>query len=353
MIYLITGGAGFVGSSLAIRLKKKYPRSKVISFDNLKRRGSELNLPRLRRNGIEFIHGDIRNKEDLSDIGPVDLILECSAEPSVMAGYNSSPDYLINTNLVGTINCLDIARKFKAYFIMLSTSRVYPFKTINSLNYYETETRFELSEIQKIPGAHKKGINEDFPLTGGRSLYGATKLSSELIIQEYMDMYGINTIINRCGVLTGPWQFGKIDQGFVVLWAAKHFWKQKLNYIGFNGTGKQVRDILHVDDLFRLIDYQINHVSELKGNIFNVGGGKEICISLKELTMLCQKYTGNKILIKKIAENRPGDLRIYITDNTKVTNETGWLPEIKLEDIINEIISWLRKYKNQLDGILN
>ena len=352
MIYLVTGGAGFVGSSLAISLKKKYVKSRIIALDNLKRRGSELNLPRLRQHGVEFIHGDIRNKEDLAGISSVDSIIECSAEPSVLAGYNSSPDYLVNTNLLGTVNCLEFARKCRANFIMLSTSRVYPFKAINELDFHENETRFELGKKQKTPGSSGAGFNEDFPLTGVRSLYGATKLASELLILEYADIYELNAVINRCGVLTGPWQFGKVDQGVVVLWVAKHFWNQQLSYIGFGGEGKQVRDILHVDDLFRLIDIQLSNIEKINGEVFNVGGSRKVSVSLKELTQLCQKYTGNTIPISSVMENRPADIRIYLTDNSKVTKATGWKPKITVENIIEEISVWIKNNKKQLEGVL-
>ncbi|MDX2189286.1 MAG: NAD-dependent epimerase/dehydratase family protein, partial [Bacteroidota bacterium] len=125
---LITGGAGFVGSYLAIKFKAYYPQVDVICLDNLKRRGSELNLPRLKSAGIQFVHGDIRNKEDFEGLPPIDLILEASAEPSVLAGIQSTPDYLLNTNLNGTINCLNFAVRHQAKFIFLSTSRVYPIR---------------------------------------------------------------------------------------------------------------------------------------------------------------------------------------------------------------------------------
>ncbi len=123
MVYndvLITGGAGFVGSNLAIKLKEDYPSLNITVLDNLKRRGSELSLRRLKDAGVEFVHGDIRNREDLI-FEKVDLLLECSAEPSVLAGINSSPDYLMNTNLVGTLNCLEVAREHGAASIFLST----------------------------------------------------------------------------------------------------------------------------------------------------------------------------------------------------------------------------------------
>jgi len=121
---LITGGAGFVGSNLAVAFQQRYPQSDITCLDNLKRRGSELNLPRLQAAGIRFVHGDIRNREDLDLNQNVDLLIECSAEPSVLAGFDNSPDYLINTNLVGTVNCLEVARRQKADMIFLSTGRL-------------------------------------------------------------------------------------------------------------------------------------------------------------------------------------------------------------------------------------
>src|SRR5574337_1636395 len=123
-----------------------------------------------------------------------------------MAGITSSPDYLIDTNLLGSINCLEVAREQNAAFLFLSTSRVYPIEYINSLNYEETRTRFVLTNEQKIPGATAKGIAENFPLDKPRSLYGAAKLAAELLIQEYADTYKMPSIINRFGVITGPWQ---------------------------------------------------------------------------------------------------------------------------------------------------
>lgn len=160
---LITGGAGFVGSSLAVSLKSKYPFYEIICIDNLKRRGSELNLSRLANNGIKFIHVDIRSKEDFGAVDrDVTTIIEASAEPSVLAGLNGSPDYLINTDLMGTINCLALASRLKADFIFLSTSRVYPIETIEQINFREEETRFSISESQSILGVSTKGISEQF-----------------------------------------------------------------------------------------------------------------------------------------------------------------------------------------------
>lgn len=352
MATLITGGAGFVGSNLAISLKKNCIDDRVIALDNLKRRGSELNLKRLKDNGIEFIHGDIRNKEDIEAVGKVDTLIECSAEPSVLAGYGSAPDYLVNTNLLGTVNCLEYARKNDAKVVFLSTSRVYPVRTINGLNFEETPARFELSDKQIIKGVSVKGFTEEFPLEGTRTLYGATKLCSELIMREYVDMYGLKAVIDRCGLLTGPWQMGKVDQGVIVLWAARHHYGQPLSYIGYGGKGKQVRDMLHVDDLYRLLEIQLKNIDRHAGQVYNVGGGRERSVSLLELTHLCQKYTGNKVPIASVSEDRPGDIRIYITDNTKVTEKTGWKPEITVDRIVQEIVEWIGDNSDLLRPIL-
>ncbi|ODS78349.1 MAG: 3-beta hydroxysteroid dehydrogenase [Cytophagaceae bacterium SCN 52-12] len=352
MNILITGGAGFVGSSLAISLKQTYPAYRVLALDNLKRRGSELNLKRLKEAGVEFHHGDIRNKEDFDSLPAVDAVIEASAEPSVLAGLDGTPDYLINTNLVGTINCLNYSLKHKANFIFLSTSRVYPIRTIETLNFEEEATRFVLSERQPVAGVSARGIAEDFPLTGARSLYGTTKLASELIIQEYNEFYGLKTVIDRFGVITGPWQMGKVDQGVMVLWIAKHFFRQELGYFGYGGTGKQIRDMLHVADLFRLVDWQLHHIEEVNGEIFNAGGGWDSSASLQELTEICREVTGNTIPIRSVPETRTADIRLYVTDNTKVTSLTGWAPQIGIRQIVEEIAVWLKENEQELAPIL-
>ncbi|PCJ57547.1 MAG: 3-beta hydroxysteroid dehydrogenase [Candidatus Hydrogenedentota bacterium] len=349
---LITGGAGFVGSNLALHLKQHYDNVRIIAQDNLIRRGSELNLPRLKENGIEFVKGDIRNPEDIASVGAFDTLLECSAEPSVLAGYGSSPRYVIDTNLGGTVNCLEAAREHNAEFLFLSTSRVYPIKPLNNLTWREDTTRFAWEDTQPLPGASSQGITEAFPLEGTRSMYGATKLASELIMQEYLEMYDMRGIINRCGVITGPWQMGKVDQGVVVLWAARHIYGGALSYIGYGGTGKQVRDFVHIDDLARLVTYQLDHIGELSGQTFNVGGGLDVSVSLQELTTICQGLTGNTIHIASEMEDRPADLRLYITDNTRITQATGWAPEKTVETTLEDIVKWIRDNQEQLQPIL-
>lgn len=352
MKIIITGGAGFVGSTLCLQLKAKYPNYEIVAFDNLKRRGSELNLIDFQKNGITFIHGDIRNNEDLNSLGNFDVLIEASAEPSVTAGLDSDPTYVINNNLYGSINCFNACVKNKAKLIFLSTSRVYPIETIEKANFIEQETRFVFDENQPSEGISPKGISEKLSLEGARSFYGTTKLSSELFIQEYAAFYGLKAAITRFGVIAGPRQMGKTDQGVVTLWMAKHYWKQSLKYIGYGGKGKQVRDLLHVDDLVELIDLQIHQIEKFEGKIYNVGGGNENSASLLEMTKICEKISGNSIQIEEVAATRTADLRIFITDNTKIENEIGWKPKKSVETIFQDIYDWIKENEKQLESIL-
>lgn len=348
---LITGGAGFVGSNIALKLKQDYPDASITVLDNLKRRGSELSLKRLKAAGITFVHGDIRNKEDLT-LDAIDLLIECSAEPSVMAGINSPPDYLINTNLIGTLNCLELARHHNAACLFLSTSRVYPISYINSLRFEETPTRFAIADEQSLPGASSKGIAENFPLDKPRSLYGTTKFASELFIAEYIDTYGLNAIVNRCGVITGPWQMGKVDQGVFVLWVARHYFKQPLSYIGYGGQGKQVRDFIHIDDLYQAIRHQLEHFDTFNADTWNIGGGLENSVSLQELTQLCQEVTGNTTDISSIAEDRPADLRFFITDSSRFLQTSGLSWQKDARQTVQDIYDWIRENESDLKLIL-
>ena len=339
---LITGGAGFVGSSLGIAIRRAHPGTTVIAFDNLRRRGSEMNLPRLKAEDVRFVHGDVRSLADLAGVRPApDLILECSAEPSVLAGYGWSPEYLIHTNLNGCYHCLEVARQAKADFLFVSTSRVYPVAPVNGLAFEETVTRFRLGPVQAVRGAGEYGISEEFPLDGARSLYGMTKLAAELMTAEYGDAYGIRYAIDRCGLLTGPWQMAKADQGVVALWVAAHCLNRRLKYIGFGGTGKQVRDFLHIDDFCDLVLDQIANFDAYAGRHWNVGGGVKNSLSLREATVLCREVTGRTVEVVPTCEDRPADLRLYITDHRAVTSVRGWNPRRDARRTIGDIADWI------------
>jgi len=350
---LITGGAGFIGSNLAIKFKNKFPGMDVIVLDNLKRRGSELNIIRLKNAGVTFHHGDIRNKDDMESLQSFDCLIECSAEPSVLSGFGGSPEYLINTNLVGAINCFEVARKNNSDVIFLSSSRVYPHKELNLLEYYEDDTRYRWKNSQRINYREVEfsGISEDFPLNGARSMYGATKLAAEFLLHEYADMYGIRVVINRCGVVAGPWQFGKVDQGVFTLWMLNHYFGKSLQYIGFNGHGKQTRDLLSIDDLFDLMVLELQNLDKINGKVYNVGGGEECSLSLCETTSIAQLITGNTVPIGKVQKERPADIRLYLTDNKKIYTDLNWKPKKNAHTILNDIYEWIKANESQLKSI--
>jgi len=349
---LITGGAGFVGSNLSLSFKRRYPGDRVICFDNLFRRGSELNLPDLRAAGIEFVRGDVRCEADLRAFSELDLIIECSAEPSVLAGSNSSAMYLIETNLMGAVNCFELAKKTGAAVIFLSTSRVYPFDAIEALRYGEEETRFVPVSDQNVTGLSPCGISESFSLDGIRSLYGATKLSAEHLLREYCYLYGVKGVINRCSVIAGPRQMGRADQGIFSLWLARHMFGQDLGYIGYGGTGKQVRDFLHVDDLFDLLERQISRMPQVSGTVYNVGGGVANALSLCELTDLCRGISGNNIAISSDPKNRYADMRWFVTDNAKVSTAFGWTPSRSVDVLAHDVARWIEQGGEDLRKVL-
>jgi CDP-paratose 2-epimerase len=364
---LLTGGAGFVGSNLAIHLKEQFPQARIVCMDNLYRKGSELNVPRLQDAGCTFVKTDIRGRDQFPE-GPFEYILECSAEPSVLAGYGESPDYLMETNLMGTYQCLEMARQWGSKVIFFSTSRVYPMEPLEQHPWVETETRFEWKDVDKDSGFRfrlrhasarqvqvsdisSRGVKESLlnAHQGSRSLYGFTKYASELLIEEYRQGFGVEAVINRCSVIAGPWQMGKVDQGVVALWVLRHYFKKPLKYIGYGGKGKQVRDMLHIDDLAGLVTRQLAEFPDWEGWCGNVGGGLDVSASLMELTTLCREISGNKIEIAPEPETRQADLRIFMADCEKVRQQHGWAPHRSVEDIVRDIYRWVRENEADLE----
>ena len=349
MNILITGGAGFVGSNLALAIKANFLEAEVVCLDNLYRRGSELNLPRLEKAGVSFHRGDVRDPNSFPP-GPFDFLIECSAEPSVLAGQDGSPDYLFQTNLVGAYNCLEKARSWQSRFLFLSTSRVYPIARLEAHPWREEATRFAWKD-QGTTGITSRGVAETMELSGARSLYGYTKLSAEQLIEEYRATYGLPAIVNRCGVIAGPWQFGKVDQGVASLWVLSHHYGRPLSYIGYGGSGKQVRDFLHVNDLCDLLVEQVCNFEQWDGWIGNVAGGLPNTASLCELTAWCQEITGKIIPISSVPANRPSDLRVFMGDCTKLFSRTTWRPKRDLRHIVEDISNWVNKNSVVLERI--
>lgn len=350
---LITGGAGFIGANLGVELAARHPDWSITALDNLHRRGSELNLGRLREAGVRFAHGDVRVPEDLRAAGPFDALVECSAEPSVMAGVDGPTGFVVGTNLIGAYHCLEEAARHRAQVLFLSTSRVYPVAALNSLAYEEGDGRFVLAGEQPLPGASAAGVSERFPLEGARTLYGATKLAAELLIAEYAESFGLPTVIDRCGVVAGPWQMGKVDQGVFTHWMASFYFRRPLSYFGFGGAGKQVRDLLHVADLAELVDDQLLRPEHWAGATVNVGGGAEVSLSLRETSALCQEITGNRIELGSDPETRAGDVRIYVSDCRALQILTEWRPARGARDVLADIFGWIHENEAVVAGALS
>ena len=344
MKVLITGIAGFVGSRLAEYFKSYSQAIEIIGIDNLSRRGSETNLTLLKSLGCTFIHGDIRVKEDVEVLPKVDWIIDCAADPSVLAGVTSSAAKLIGNNLIGTLTLLEKCAKDNSGFIILSTSRVYSIESLNKIPLKETQDRFEIDAGKTSPiGSSLAGITEEFSTKSPVSLYGATKLSSEIMAEEYAMLYKFPLWINRCGVIAGAGQFGKIDQGIFSFWIYQWLLNKPLSYIGFSGTGKQVRDFLSPQDLAKLILKQMNTPQHKAPKIMNVGGGYKISMSLKELSTYCQERTGIKREVKSFEQDRPFDIQLYITDNTLVNKLWDWKAEKEKFELLDEILDWANK----------
>ncbi|MGN6798796.1 MAG: NAD-dependent epimerase/dehydratase family protein [Gaiellaceae bacterium] len=340
MRVLVTGGAGFVGGSVAVHLAGRGDWD-VVALDNLHRPGSELNLPRLAAAGVAFVRGDVREPRDLQAVGPVDALVECSADPSVLAGVDGAVDYLVHTNLFGAYVCLEHCRRHDAQLVFLSTSRVYPHSRLRDIALEETETRFVPRSAQEQAGIGSDGVSEDFPLDGPRTLYGATKLAAELLIAEYTEVFGLRTVVNRFGVIAGPWQMGQVDQGIVTFWLAAHRFGRPLSYIGFGGSGKQVRDVLHVHDAVALVEQQLADPDRFNGAVLNAGGGVERSVSLAELTALCRETTGVDVPVTASTETRPGDVPYYVSDCTKLEALSGWRPARSVAETVGDVDAWL------------
>ena len=338
MKILITGGCGFVGSNIAIYLKKKLKKVKISSLDNLMRKGSNLNRQRLKKYKIHNYKIDIRNNNNLGRLPKFNLVIDCCAEPAIEASAKE-PDKVFNTNLVGTFNILKKCIKDKSNIIFLSSSRVYSIKKLR-----EQVKNINLNK----PIKSLKKVNESFETSSASSLYGFTKLASEKLIKEMFFQKKLKFIINRFGVIAGPWQFGKQDQGFVTLWLARHILKKKLSYIGFGGNGNQIRDILHIDDVCKIILLQMKKLNSIHNNTFNIGGGPSNALSLKILTSKCQNLTNNKINIRKVATTSKFDIPMFVTDNNKINKVYKWKPKKDINHILNDIFLWLKNNKKVL-----
>lgn len=359
MTILITGICGFVGSVIARRLLESKSDLKIVGIDNLCRRGSETNLAPLRALGIEVCIGDIRNAHEVSTLPRADWVIDCAANPSVLAGVDgkTSAKELLDHNLGGTIHLLEYCRHHGAGFLLLSTSRVYSIKPLAKLSVEVVNHAFTPIAATSLPGFSPKGLSEAFSTEPPISLYGASKKCSEVLALEYGSTFQFPVRINRCGVLAGAGQFGKADQGIFSFWI--HSWaaRRPLKYLGFGGHGSQVRDCLHPTDLVPVLLRQMENPGHSAPAILNFSGGLASALSLAQLSQWCTEYFGplpealDPALISGRQPSRPFDLPWIVLDSSLAEQAWNWTPEISCVAILEEIANHTKTHPDWLNTV--
>ena len=351
MKLFITGICGFVGSSLATWFREHRLSFKISGIDNFVRSGSEINRSILRSRGITVQHGDVRNASDFENLPAVDWVIDAAANPSVLAGidHRSSARQVIEHNLYGTANVLEYCRRVKAGLVLLSTSRVYSIPALAALPLIKGRHAFEWDKAAAlVQGASPNGLTTEFSTSAPISLYGSTKLASECLALEYNHSFSFPLWINRCGVIAGAGQFGTAEQGVFSYWIHTYAQKRPLKYIGFDGSGPQVRDALHPHDLAELIAQQIDYSQKPGTTMFNVGGGTDNGMSLAQLTSWCARRFG-KHSVESDLTPRFFDVPWLVMDNQQTTAQFKWRPKRDLPFILNEIADHAQRNPNWLD----
>jgi CDP-paratose 2-epimerase len=346
MRVLITGVCGFVGATLARGLREGWPDLEIIGLDSFVRAGSELNRAPLRELGVQVRHGDVRNPSDLEALPRCEWILDAAANPSVLAGVDgkTSSRQLIEHNLIGTINMLELAKGWRSGLIILSTSRVYSLRELAAIPVEVKGDQFVPNlEGKTVIGLSAQGVAEKFSTEPPLSLYGASKRASELLALEYGTAFDLPVFINRCGVLAGAGQFGKIDQGIFSFWIHSYCHGRPLKHIGFGGKGYQVRDCLHAADLLPLIARQMAKPDAKKPRILNVSGGVKGSASLRQLSAWCaQRFAGRRIAGEEVT--RPFDVAWLVLDSSLARGTWDWQPQTSLDAIWTEIAEHAGKH---------
>ena len=349
MRVLVSGVCGFAGSHLARFLFESHQGIEIVGLDNLARQGSETNRLALKRLGVQLVHGDLRMASDVEALPAVDWVIDAAAQPSVLAGRDgrTSARQLLEHNLLGTINLLEYCRSSRAGFILLSTSRVYSIPALAQLPLVADSSRYALDPARQWPaGVSAAGVTEAFSTGAPISLYGASKLASERLAQEYAAGFQVPVWINRCGVLAGAGQFGTAEQGIFSYWLHAHAARRTLKYLGFGGHGYQVRDALHPRDLARLVDLELRNPGQ--GGLQNVSGGQENSMSLAQLTAWCDERFGPNAPVAD-GSSRPYDVPWLILDSARAKDAFDWRPGIGIDAILEEIAVHVTEHPDWLE----
>jgi CDP-paratose 2-epimerase len=349
MRIVITGICGFVGSELALGLRERWSDAEIAGIDNFSRPGSETTRPRLTAAGITVKHGDVRLASDVDALGPADWLVDAAANPSVLAGVDgrTSSRQTVEHNLGGTLNVLEFCKARGAGLVLLSTSRVYSIKALNALPLVVRGEAFAPDESAAWPpGASPAGLTEDFATAGPVSIYGATKTASEALAIDYGDAFGLPIVIDRCGVLAGAGQFGTAEQGIFSYWLRAWAAARPLAYLGFDGTGRQVRDALHPRDLADLVDRQLRAGSDAAG-IWSVGGGPVNSMSLAALSAWCGDRFGPR-QVRAEPSPRKWDVPWVVMDTARARDRFAWTASTPIADILVEIADHHRQHPDWL-----
>jgi CDP-paratose 2-epimerase len=334
---LVTGGIGFIGTNLAHRLLSD--GNEVILFDNLSRAGVQHNLDWLKvkhGNQLQFVHGDVRDYDAvLKTIQNVDVVFHLAAQVAVTTSIsNPREDFSINAQ--GTLNVLEAARRQEPMPVVLYTSTNKVYGGLEHLRVVERSSRYEFENLPQ-------GVAETCPLDF-HSPYGCSKGAADQYVRDYHRIYGLPTIVFRMSCIYGPHQFGNEDQGWVA-----HFCITGIRggQLTIYGNGKQVRDLLYVDELVELMLRACRNINRIGGHVFNVGGGPANTIAVwTEFRDVLRPLIGN-LPSMKFDEFRPGDQKIYVSDIGKAQTQLGWAPSVKIEEGLGMLInSWKMDQQN-------
>jgi CDP-paratose 2-epimerase len=331
--YLVTGGAGFIGSNFVARLLNRGEDVKV--FDNLSRAGSARNLEWLKQtygaNAFQLIQGDVRDADAIQKAAAdADVIVHLAAQVAVTTSV-VDPRNDFEINALGTFNTLEAARLSgrEPVFLYSSTNKVYG--GMEDVRVVEQDTRYAYADFPM-------GISEEHHLDF-HSPYGCSKGSGDQYVRDYARIYGIRSVVFRQSCIYGVRQFGVEDQGWVAWFVIAAL---KGLPISVYGDGKQVRDVLFVDDLTRAYDLAIEHSEVSAGEVFNIGGGASRILSVwNEFGPILEKLLGHQ-LNPAWGDWRPGDQRVYVSDIRKAEKVLGWKPEVGVEEGITRLFNWVK-----------
>jgi len=339
MKILITGVCGFTGSAVAEWLLQHSEGLKISGVDNLMRPGSEQNRGRVERLGVDLRHGDCRLASDFNDLPACDWVIDAAANPSVLAGLDGagSSRRLFEHNLAAFGNVLEYCRQHRAGLLLLSSSRVYSISALNAIPLVQRDCAFALDEHAGLPaGLSRQGIGAGFSTAPPVSLYGGTKLASEVMALEYAIAFDFPIWITRCGVLAGAGQFGGPAQGIFSYWINAHLRRRPLRYIGYGGCGHQTRDAFHPRDLARLLLAQMQTSRSDGQRVYTAGGGPANAMSLAQLTAWCDGRFGKYGPSADPAPRRY-DVPWVAMDNADASRDFDWSIETPLPEVLDEI----------------